>query len=122
MSALSITGAVTPGGTAVALRAVDGVVTEIGAHVDVQPGDDHVDAGGDVLLRALVNGHTHAAMTLFRGYGGDLPLMQWLEEKIWPAEARLTDEAVYWGTRLACVEMIRSGTVKFWDMYWRAHS
>ena len=72
-----------------------------------------------MLLRALVNGHTHAAMTLFRGYGGDLPLMQWLEEKIWPAEARLTDDDVYWGTRLACIEMIRSGTVRFWDMYWR---
>ncbi len=57
-------------------------------------------------------------MTLFRGYGSDLPLMEWLEEKIWPAEAKLTDDDVYWGTRLACVEMIRSGTVQFWDMYW----
>ncbi len=49
-------------------------------------------------------------MTLFRGYGGDLPLMRWLEEKIWPVEARLDEEDVYWGTRLACVEMIRTGT------------
>ena len=57
-------------------------------------------------------------MTLFRGYGGDLPLMPWLEEKIWPVEARLDDEDVYWGARLACVEMIRTGTVRFWDMYW----
>ena len=77
-----------------------------------------IDAGGDVLVPGLVNGHTHAAMTLFRGYGSDLPLMEWLEQKIWPAEARLTEDDVYWGTRLACVEMIRSGTVRCWDMYW----
>ena len=66
----------------------------------------------------LVNGHTHAAMTLFRGSGGDLPLMPWLEERIWPVEAQLEPEDVYWGTRLACLEMIRSGTTRFWDMYW----
>ena len=86
---LVITGAVTPAGDATGLRAVDGVVSEVGPDVTVQPGDEHVAAGGDVLVRGLVNGHTHAAMTLFRGYGGDLPLMQWLEDKIWPAEARL---------------------------------
>ena len=66
----------------------------------------------------LVNGHTHAAMTLFRGSGGDLPLMPWLEEQIWPVEAKLDDEDVYWGARLACAEMIRTGTTRFWDMYW----
>ena len=71
-------------------------------------------------MPGLVNGHTHAAMTLFRGYGDDLPLMEWLEDWIWPAEARLTAEDVYWGTRLACVEMIRTGTVRFFDMYWHA--
>ena len=59
-------------------------------------------------------------MTLFRGYGDDLPLMEWLEEVIWPVEARLDADDVYWGTRLACVEMIRTGTVRFWDMYWQA--
>jgi 5-methylthioadenosine/S-adenosylhomocysteine deaminase len=76
-------------------------------------------AGGDLTrVAGLVNGHTHAAMTLFRGYADDLPLMEWLEEHIWPAEARLEAEDVYWGTRLACVEMIRTGTVRFWDMYW----
>jgi 5-methylthioadenosine/S-adenosylhomocysteine deaminase len=65
-----------------------------------------------------VNGHTHAAMTLFRGFADDLPLMEWLEKHIWPAERRLEAEDVYWGTRLACLEMIRTGTVRFWDMYW----
>lgn len=66
----------------------------------------------------LVNGHTHAAMTLLRGYADDLPLMDWLENHIWPAERRLEPEDVYWGARLACVEMIRTGTVRFWDVYW----
>jgi 5-methylthioadenosine/S-adenosylhomocysteine deaminase len=76
--------------------------------------------GGGELARmpGLVNAHTHAAMTLFRGYADDLPLMEWLEKHIWPAERRLAAEDVYWGTRLACVEMIRTGTVAFWDMYW----
>ena len=58
-------------------------------------------------------------MTLFRGYADDLPLMEWLERHIWPAEAKLEAEDVYWGTRLACAEMIRTGTVRFWDMYWQ---
>lgn len=57
-------------------------------------------------------------MTLFRGHGDDLPLMRWLQEAIWPVESKLEDEDVYWGTRLACLEMIRTGTTKFWDMYW----
>jgi 5-methylthioadenosine/S-adenosylhomocysteine deaminase len=78
-----------------------------------------LDAAGAHLVPPLVNGHTHAAMTLFRGSGGDLPLMPWLEEKIWPVEAKLSDEDVYWGARLACAEMLRSGTTRFWDMYWR---
>jgi 5-methylthioadenosine/S-adenosylhomocysteine deaminase len=58
-------------------------------------------------------------MTLFRGYADDLPLMEWLQDHIWPVEAKLDDDDVYWGTRLACAEMIRTGTVRFWDMYWR---
>jgi 5-methylthioadenosine/S-adenosylhomocysteine deaminase len=57
-------------------------------------------------------------MTLFRGHGGDLPLMRWLREKVWPVEAKLEPDDVYWGTRLACAEMIRTGTARFWDMYW----
>jgi len=119
LTPLTVIGAVRPDGTRTSLRAVDGTITELGSDVAPQPGDTVIDARGDVLLPGLVNGHTHAAMTLFRGYGGDLPLMEWLEQKIWPAEARLTDDDVYWGTRLACVEMIRTGTVRFLDMYWR---
>ena len=79
-----------------------------------------LDARGLHLLPSLRNGHTHAAMTLFRGWGDDLPLMTWLQERIWPAEARMTPEDVYQGTRLALVEMIRSGTTFLNDMYWHA--
>jgi 5-methylthioadenosine/S-adenosylhomocysteine deaminase len=115
---LAVTGARTLDGREVGLRAEDGVIAAVGEGVAPRNGDEVVDAGGMALVPGLVNAHTHAAMTLFRGYGDDLPLMQWLETKIWPVEARLDDDDVYWGTRLACVEMIRTGTVRFWDMYW----
>jgi len=78
-----------------------------------------IDGTDRLAMPGLVNAHTHAAMTLFRGYGDDMPLMPWLQERIWPAEARLTEEDVYWGTRLACAEMIRTGTTLFNDMYWK---
>ena len=74
--------------------------------------------GKDFLcLPGFVNCHTHAAMTLLRSYADDLPLMEWLEKKIWPMEARLTEDDVYWGTMLALLEMIQSGTTTFCDMY-----
>jgi 5-methylthioadenosine/S-adenosylhomocysteine deaminase len=76
-----------------------------------------IDGRGLLLMPGLVNTHTHAAMTLLRGYADDMPLQEWLGTKIWPLEARLTGRDVYWGTRLACLEMIRSGTVAFNDMY-----
>lgn len=105
-------------GTRVGVRCEDGAIAALGPEVTPAPGDETIDAGGAHLVPPLVNGHTHAAMTLFRGSGGDLPLMPWLEEKIWPVEAKLDDEDVYWGARLACAEMLRSGTTRFWDMYW----
>ncbi len=70
-----------------------------------------------VAMPGFVNCHTHAAMTLFRGYADDLPLMQWLNEKIWPLEALLTKEDIYRGTLLCCAEMIRGGTTTLADMY-----
>ncbi len=76
-----------------------------------------VDASGCVVLPGLINCHTHAAMTLFRGLADDLPLMEWLQNYIFPAERKLTAEWVYWGTKLACAEMIMSGTTTFCDMY-----
>jgi 5-methylthioadenosine/S-adenosylhomocysteine deaminase len=118
VSGLTITGAALDG-ESVGLRCADGLIAAIGPDVVAERGDETIDAGGMPLVPALVNGHTHAAMTLFRGYGGDLPLMRWLREKIWPVEAKLEAEDVYWGARLACAEMIRSGTGYFWDMYWQ---
>jgi 5-methylthioadenosine/S-adenosylhomocysteine deaminase len=114
---LTVTGAVLDGET-VGLRCEDGRIAALGPGVVASPGDETIDADGAPLVAPLLNGHTHAAMTLFRGSGGDLPLMPWLEEKIWPVEAKLDEEDVYWGTRLACAEMIRTGTTRFWDMYW----
>jgi len=116
--AIAIQGA-TLDGEAVGLRIDGGLIAEIGPDVEPAPGDELVDGSGTAVVSGFVNGHTHAAMTLFRGYADDLPLMEWLEGHIWPAEAKLTAEDVYWGTRLACVEMIRTGTVRFWDMYWQ---
>jgi 5-methylthioadenosine/S-adenosylhomocysteine deaminase len=114
---LAVTGAVLDG-EQVGLREEDGLIAELGPSVGPKAGDEVLDAAGLLLAPPMVNGHTHAAMTLFRGFGDDMPLMEWLEEKIWPAEARLEPEDVYWGTRLACLEMIRCGTTRFFDMYW----
>ncbi len=117
-SALTVIGALHDG-VKVGLRCSDGSIEALGPDVAPAPGDERIDAAGAPLVPALVNGHTHAAMTLFRGYGGDLPLMRWLQEKVWPVEAKLEAEDVYWGARLACLEMIRTGTARFWDMYWQ---
>lgn len=76
-----------------------------------------LDYPNDVVMPGLINTHTHAAMTMLRSYADDLPLMPWLEDKVWPFEAKLTDEDIYWGTSLALCEMIRSGTTVMQDMY-----
>jgi 5-methylthioadenosine/S-adenosylhomocysteine deaminase len=76
-----------------------------------------IDANGGIILPGLVNGHTHAAMTLFRGLADDLPLMEWLSGYIFPAESRMDDDFVHTGSLLACAEMILSGTTTFCDMY-----
>ncbi len=76
-----------------------------------------ISAPGLICLPGLVNCHNHVAMTLLRGYGADLDLQHWLEERIWPAEARLTDRDVEIGALLGCLEMLRGGTTAFADMY-----
>jgi 5-methylthioadenosine/S-adenosylhomocysteine deaminase len=82
------------------------------------PARRYLEAQGHLILPGLVNAHTHAAMTLFRGLADDLPLKVWLEEHIFPAESRyINPESVYWGTLLACAEMILSGTTTFADGY-----
>ena len=73
---------------------------------------------GHVVLPGLVNAHTHAGMTLLRGFADDLPLMRWLEEHVWPVERRwVSEEFVRDGTALAVAEMLRGGTTCFNDMY-----
>lgn len=78
-----------------------------------------IDGRRFAAISGFKNGHTHAAMTLLRGYGDDMRLQEWLQQRIWPAEASLTDEDIYWGTRGATVEMIKSGTTFANDMYFR---
>lgn len=75
------------------------------------------DASGTAILPALYNTHTHAAMTLLRGYADDMPLQTWLRDYIWPFEDKLTPEDIRHGSEIAADEMIRSGTVFFNDMY-----
>lgn len=76
-----------------------------------------IDAGGGIIMPGLINTHTHASMTIFRGLADDLPLMTWLNDHIFPAESTLNPEKVYAGALLACAEMILSGTTCFCDMY-----
>ena len=100
---------------------VDGGV--IAALLDAEaarPADVPVlDATGQLVIPGLVNTHGHAAMSLLRGLADDLPLMTWLNEHIFPAEAELVDpDFVYWGTLLSSIEMLKSGTTTFADMYY----
>lgn len=99
----------------------DKLITEVGSgyHEDQEHNkyDQVIDGRGKIALPGLVNCHTHAGMTLLRGYADDLPLNKWLNDKIWPYEAGLNSDDIYWGTMLAIIEMIRTGTTLFADMY-----
>ncbi len=80
--------------------------------------DEIIDASGCIVMPGLINAHNHAAMTCFRGIADDMELMDWLNNYIFPAEAKnVNPELVYWGSLLACAEMISSGTTTFSDMY-----
>ena len=76
-----------------------------------------IDGTQHFAIPGFVNAHTHASMTLLRSYADDMKLMDWLEQMIWPIEAKLHSDDIYWGAMLAAVEMIRSGTTAFADMY-----
>ena len=107
------------------MRVVEGDVLvdrEAGEIVEVGPeagrgADETLDATDSLVTPGLVNAHTHAAMTLLRGYADDKPLDSWLREDVWPAEAELTPEDIVAGARLGMLEMIRTGTTGFVDMY-----
>ncbi|MCO8242799.1 MULTISPECIES: amidohydrolase [unclassified Haladaptatus] len=92
----------------------DGTILSVG---DVADADETLDAEGGLVIPGLVNAHCHAAMTLLRGYADDKPLDTWLREDVWPVEAELTPEDVRAGTDLGLLEMIKSGTTGFADMY-----
>ena len=103
--------------------AVDGGrIAAVGTEAEVDAGfraRELLDARGGIVMPGLVNAHTHAAMVLFRGVADDLKLMEWLQKYIFPAEKNnVTAEFVRAGTRLAALEMIRSGTTTFVDMYY----
>jgi 5-methylthioadenosine/S-adenosylhomocysteine deaminase len=99
----------------------NGVITALGAMADLADADTAdtiIDGSGQLVMPGLVNTHTHSPMTLFRGMADDLPLMAWLHEHIFPAEAKsVNPEMVYWCTKLAAAEMILSGTTTVADGY-----
>ena len=107
-------------GGAVAIE--EGHVLAVGpaAEIEATYSDaQRVDAADGLILPGLINAHTHAPMVLFRGLADDLELMEWLEAVVFPAEAEHVDEElVRWGTRLACLEMLRGGITTFVDMYY----
>ena len=105
-------------GRKVDILILDGRISKISSCLSDVAADQVIEGAGKAVVPGLYNGHSHAAMTLFRGYGDDMELMEWLTTKIWPLEEKLTEELVYHGARLACLEMIKSGTVFFNDMYW----
>ncbi len=94
----------------------EGVIRRIGNGIFTDAGTV-IDGAGMTVMPAFVNMHTHSGMTLFRGICEDMPLSTWLDA-VWRAEQVLDDDFIYWGTRLACIEMIRTGTAAFADMYW----
>src|SRR6056297_1189494 len=81
--------------------------------------DKVIDCSNMVAMPGLINTHTHSSMSLLRGFADDFKLDKWLNDNIWPAEAQLTEEDIYWGAMLAVVEMIKTGTTAFADMYFQ---
>ena len=79
--------------------------------------DKTIDGTQHFAIPGMVNAHTHASMTLLRSYADDMKLMDWLQTMIWPIEEKLHSDDIYWGAMLAAVEMVRSGTTAFADMY-----
>ena len=97
----------------------DGSIIYVGREVKAPSfeADKIIDGSGKIAMPGLINCHTHAAMSLFRSIAEDKELSVWLREVIWPLESKLKPEDVYYGTLLSCVEMIKSGTTCFSDMY-----
>ncbi len=84
--------------------------------------DTLIEGKGNLLIPGFYNSHSHAPMVMFRGYGEDLPLARWLEEKVYPAEERLNEHNVRIATKYAIAEMLKNGIVSFSDMYFFVNS
>ena len=95
----------------------DDIIAEIAPEIDESDVEKIIDAEGKILLPGLINTHTHLSMTLFRGLADDLSLDSWLNDHIWPMEANLNGDYCYIGALLGAVELIKSGTTTFSDMY-----
>jgi len=104
-----------------AIAIEDGAIVSVDPSTTVQAdytASENVDAAGHIVMPGLVNAHTHAATSLFRGFADDRPLKEWLEQYIWPAEQEFVNpDTVRWGTLLAMAEMLRVGVTLFVDMY-----
>lgn len=100
----------------------DGVIAYVGTQAPENPESfgEVYDGTDRLLMPGMYNAHSHAPMTLLRGYAESLPLQTWLFDRIFPFEAKMTPEDCYWATKLACAEMLRYGTVSFSDMYYHA--
>ena len=96
----------------------EGKIAKVGRDLMDESDDEPIDGLGKLAIPGLINGHTHLAMTLLRGYADDMELMPWLQEKIWPLEAKITEEDVFWGVKLGCLELIRNGITCYSDMYY----
>lgn len=99
-------------GISAAGNAADGISVQ-------ECGVETVDCGGKTALPGFVNMHTHAAMSLMRGLGEDMVFSQWID-RIWNVESQIDEEYVYWATKVACIEMLRTGTTTFNDHYWHS--
>ncbi|WP_196600221.1 amidohydrolase [Pectinatus frisingensis] len=110
---------VLPDGTIkkIAIAIKNDVISSVG---DVPPdfvADSIIEGQGKLAIPGFVNAHTHVSMTLLRSYADDMKLMDWLNNKIWPVEAKMNKDDIYWGAMLGIAEMIKTGTTTFADMY-----
>ncbi len=108
----------TPNGEANVIAVEDGKISYIGKDLpDGFAADEVIDGKGMLATAGMVNTHGHVSMTLLRSYADDMALMDWLENKIWPIEAKMNAKDIYWGAMLGIAEMLKSGTTCFADMY-----
>lgn len=111
------------------IRIADGRITSVRAYggsadeetADSGDWDCEIDAGGNLVMPGFKNAHTHSPMTFLRSYADDMKLQEWLYDKVFPAEAKLTEEDVYWLTKLAVMEYLTSGITSAFDMYMKKH-